>query len=414
MNVLPTPTSIDGALGWVRQHLAHLSLEQDATEITASSAFIGGQTAADAALERFNVAGYAARRNEVWPESRRGASRLSPWIRHGFITLQQAWDHVGNGPARDVEKFRDELAWQEYARHVYARVGSALAEPLRYQAPVSATGQDPWPREMACMDLTLTELHRDGWLVNQTRMWLASQWTVRHGADWRAGEQLFWAHLLDGSRAANRLGWQWTVGTGNGRPYGFSRQQVVKRAPGVCSSCALQRCCPIESWPSSDPTPSVVDQHPGLRADQNPARTAGPGAVNSPTGEAPQTVWMTMESLGDDDPALVANPGLPVHVVFDGPLLSRLHPSGKRLVFFAQSLADLAQRREVVVCLGDPVSELAGLPLAATFTPVPGWRRRSAGLDLVQIHPWPWLARPHPGPVTSFSAWRAKARFPSR
>ena len=76
---------------------------------------------------------------------------------------------------------------------------------------------------MACIDLTVGELERDGWLVNQTRMWLASQWSVRHGRDWREGERRFFAHLLDGSRAANLLGWQWVVGTATGRPYGFSR-----------------------------------------------------------------------------------------------------------------------------------------------------------------------------------------------
>ena len=90
------------------------------------------------------------------------------------------------------------------------------------------------------MRFVTDELHRDGWLVNQTRMWLASQWAVRAGADWRAGEDAMFTHLLDGSRAANRLGWQWTVGTGSGKPYGFSRWQVEKRAPaavpGLCAA----------------------------------------------------------------------------------------------------------------------------------------------------------------------------------
>ena len=65
------------------------------------------------------------------------------------------------------------------------------------------------------MDVNLTELHDDGWLVNQCRMWLSSQWTVRAGARWRDGDDAFFTHLLDGSRAANRLGWQWTVGVGH-------------------------------------------------------------------------------------------------------------------------------------------------------------------------------------------------------
>ncbi|MEM1249476.1 MAG: deoxyribodipyrimidine photolyase, partial [Acidobacteriota bacterium] len=53
--------------------------------------------AADAALAAFDVRGYAARRNEVLPRSRRGASALSPYIRHGLLTLPRAWDAVEGG-----------------------------------------------------------------------------------------------------------------------------------------------------------------------------------------------------------------------------------------------------------------------------------------------------------------------------
>ena len=138
---------------------------------------------------------------------------MSPYIRHGLLSLPRVWRHVADGPAPDVKKFRDELLWQEYARHLYARVGVGLADPLRHEPSVSSRREDPpWNRRMACIDLAMEELERDGWLVNQTRMWMASQWSVRAGWDWRAGEDEFFTHLLDGSRAANRLGWQWTVG----------------------------------------------------------------------------------------------------------------------------------------------------------------------------------------------------------
>jgi deoxyribodipyrimidine photo-lyase len=50
------------------------------------------------------------------------------------------------------------------------------------------------------------------------------------------------------------------------------------------------------------------------------------------------------------------------------------------------------------------------MSLAVTFAPVPGWHRISAALDLVRVHPWPWLVPPHDGPVTSFTAWRRRAR----
>lgn len=161
---------------------------------------------------------------------------------------------------------------------------------------------------MRCVEINLDELEHDGWMVNQTRMWLASQWSVRHRAD-------------------------------------------------------------------------------------------------SP----PEAVWLTAESLGDDDPALSANPGLPAVFVFDEALLRRLSLSSKRLVFLVDRLAELAAQHPLEIHLGDPVEVLAGRPLATTFAPVPGWRSRAAVLDVAELHPWPWLERPRSGSIASFSAWRRAA-----
>lgn len=175
---------------------------------------------------------------------------MSPYIRHGMLTLGEAWRHVGGGPTNDVRKFRDELLWQEYSRHLYARVGNALSRPLRYEP--TGSNRVELDRTMSCIDLSLTELEDAGWMVNQTRMWMASHWAVRQGGDWRLGEEWMFSHLLDGSRAANRLGWQWTIGAGTSKAYGFSRWQVEKRAPGLCTTCPHQRRCPIQEWPDAE------------------------------------------------------------------------------------------------------------------------------------------------------------------
>ena len=389
---------------WVRRHLGDILREE-----VLPSPIAGGQRAADEALAGFHVRGYAARRNEVWPVDRRGASGLSPYIRHGLLTLPRVWDHVEGGPARDVESFRDELLWQEYARHLYARLGDATQRSLRYAVEERGAPYD-WPEGMACVDFATDELRRTGWLTNQTRMWLASQWTVRDGGGWRDGEDAFFRHLLDGSRAANRVGWQWTVGALTGKPYGFSRWQVEKRAPGLCNTCALATSCPIQDWPPEDPPEPRSYADPRVRRDPDLAWTSGTAAISDATGATPEMVWLTAESLGDDDPALVAHPELAVTFVWDVPLLQRLRLSAKRLVFLAQCLADLAERRDLVVRVGAPAEELAGIPLAATFAPVPGWHRISTDLDLARVHPWPWLVPPHDGPVTSFTAWRRRAR----
>ena len=403
---MPPAADPEAARAWVRAHLGDLAAEGP-DSVTASPRFRGAQREADRILGELDVSGYARARNAVLPASARGATAVSPYVRHGLIPLRRLWDHVADAPSRDRTKYRDELLWQEYARHLYARLGRGLAQPLRRRpAEPEQRWEAPWPAEMACLKAMVDELERDGWLVNQTRMWLSSQWTVRAGWDWREGEERFFTHLLDGSRAANRLGWQWSVGSGTGRPYGFSRWQVRRRAPGLCESCALRARCPIEDWPQAPAgaPPERVD--PRLRSDPDLDRSAGPSEV---TGDGePEYVWLTAESLGDRDPALAAHPERPAVFVFDEPLLARLRLSAKRLVFLAETLGDLGARRELRVLRGGPAERLAGLDLAVTFAPVPGFHRRRARLAIARLHPWPWLSRPHDGSVTSFSAWRRR------
>jgi deoxyribodipyrimidine photo-lyase len=400
MPIVPTPSlERDAVEAWVQRHLG--SVIDGA--VSGSERFVGGQQAADRALASFDVAGYAAQRNEVLPSQARGASGLSPWIRHGMLTLPHVWRSVASGPSRDVRKFRDELLWQEYARHRYARLGrSTWSDSIAVDPDERAAG---WGAGMACLDFVQDELERTGWLVNQTRMWAASHWAVRRGLPWEQGETEMYRQLLDGSRAANGLGWQWTAGVATGKPYGFSRMQVERRAPELCGRCPLRDACPISDWP--DPENPTRLASPAMTTDPSPEATGGPQSVDR--AGTPDAVWLTAESMGDDDPALAASFDLPAIFIFDLPLLGQLKLAAKRLVFLAESIADLAERRHVEVRVGDPVAELAGMRLAVTFTPVPGWKRRAQNIDIAALHPWPWLVRPHAGSVASFSAWRRKA-----
>ena len=54
----------------------------------------GGQIAAISRLAALNLSGYASKRNEVLPISSRGASQLSPYIRHGLLQLTEVWSHA--------------------------------------------------------------------------------------------------------------------------------------------------------------------------------------------------------------------------------------------------------------------------------------------------------------------------------
>lgn len=367
------------------------------------SSIPGGQSAADQALTDLNIAGYAKDRSEVLPYESRGASVLSPYIRHNLLPLQRVWDHVAKAPYSDREKYRDELLWQEYARHLYARIGTRLFSNLRFEQIWDKPGHG-WPEGMACIDFATNELAQDGWLVNQTRMWLASHWTVRNEFGWLNGQEEMYRHLIDGSRAANLLGWQWTVGAGTGKPYGFARWQVQKRAPQLCGSCALKSKCPIQEFPE-ELTLDAAPFEELLLTDPDLEATTGPRIVEA--NRTPTTILLTVDSLGDADPALVANPDLPVTFVFNEKALAKLQLSSKRIYFYLETLQDLANRRQLSVYLGDPYEFAEQNAVAVTYAPVPSFAKFT---NLAQVHPFLWLKSPHPKSIRSFSAWRDKLK----
>ena len=437
---------------YVATHLGHLLERRQPTEDSPSSpAFRGGQRAADEALAALSVDGYSPGRDNAYPLARRRVSQLSPWIRHGLLTLPAVVARLnelkadGQASRDDLATYGRELLWQEYARHWYARLGTVTRtlgldnhpgveshraedpswsldpqtsvdeddEPADHRAgdatAPNVEGSDAgltarsWDRRLGCMEITLDELADDGWLVGSTRRWLASQLTVRHGQSWRLGEEFFFRNLLDGSRATNRLAWLQVSGAGSEPSQGFSRWQVESQAPGLCASCEMAQNCPIEQWPATIPA-GHFDHHPLLDHDPDLERTAGPSQVVT-TG-SPEAVWLTAESLGHADPALAANPDLPAVFVFDEPLLAKLRLSPKRLIFVVETLSELTTVRPVELRLGSPSSILAGRSLAATFTPVPGWRRLAAQLTVDSLYPWPWLHRPHSSQIDSFLAWQ--------
>ena len=365
------------------------------------SSIKGGQSAANQALANLDITRYAEQRSEVQPVEKRGATVLSPYIRHNLLTLSQVYSAVKSAPFKDREKFRDELYWQEYARHLYARLGTRLFENLRYEANRDTQGNG-WNRDMHCIDQTVSELETDGWLVNQTRMWMASHWTVRNEKGWLHGQEEMYRNLIDGSRAANLLGWQWTVGAGTGKPYGFARWQVEKRAPGTCFKCALKKNCPIQEFPD-ELSPHQLNKDPLLDNDPDLARTTGPTTpvINVPA----KFVLLTIDSLGDNDPALAANPDLPAVFIFNESALAKLQLSSRRIGFYLETLQDLSTRRNLTVYLGDPYAFAKENPVAITYAPVPSFKKFE---NIAALYPYPWLRKPHAGSVRSFTSWRQK------
>ena len=110
------------------------------------SSIPGGQTAANLALSNLQLRGYAKDRSEVLPIDSRGATVMSPYVRHNIISLSTLWDVAGKAPQYDRDKYRDELLWQEYARHWYARLGARTSSGTRHRLPPPVADHLEWDR----------------------------------------------------------------------------------------------------------------------------------------------------------------------------------------------------------------------------------------------------------------------------
>ncbi len=214
----------------------------------------GGRRAALRRLRAFDARQYARARNDV---ARRSVSMLSPYVRHGVLTLAEVRDSVLSrfGFSPDTEKFVNELAWRAFWQLVYAQLGERIHQDIeppkaRARAPRQSLPSAVINAEtgLACIDESLRELYTTGYMHNHARMWVAAY--IQHwlGVDWREGADLFYRHLLDGDPASNSLSWQWVGSTFSHKPYIFNRQNVERFSGGVfCARCPLAAGgCPFD------------------------------------------------------------------------------------------------------------------------------------------------------------------------
>ena len=368
------------------------------------SIFNGGQSYADHALNNLDINGYAKKRNNVYPSEKRGSSYLSPYIRHGLLGLKEVWDYVENFDYQDRNKFRDELLWQEFSRHLYAIIGRKNKEFLNFYIK-NDPGEIVQNQKMNCISTIENELESTGYMVNQTRMWYSSHQMFRTSNQWQESEDYMYKHLVDGSRFANRLGWHWVMGSQTGKIYGFSKFQVKKRAPKICNECQLQNECPIEDWPK---VMSISNKD--IEIDLNIENNFGPQTILT-SNEKPHYVWINGESLGDEDPALSHFSELPVIFIFDKGLLKNLNLSTKRINFLLDTLKEINEKRELTVYLDNPENVLMKKKYASTFAPVPKYKKITKNVKPTVEFPAKRLIAPINFYPRSFSAWRKKTKM---
>lgn len=217
----------------------------------------GGSQPALEALETIDPLRYATSRNHL-----DGAvSGLSPYIRHGVLSLAQVRDVVqqrmARGPGPVSEKLLQELAWRDYWQRLWIRLGDGVwenLEPLKTGHPEAAYAEelpadiDEGRTGLACIDAFARQLTDTGWLHNHARMWLAAFVVHWRRVRWQAGARWFLRHLLDGDPASNNLSWQWVASSFSARPYLFNRANLERFGAGRhCPGCPAAEDCPFEA-----------------------------------------------------------------------------------------------------------------------------------------------------------------------
>ena len=218
------------------------------------SPVIGGRKSAEALLKNIDVKKYAISRNFI----NGSVTRLSPYIRHGVITLAEVRNEVFKKirNKKEGEKLIQELGWRDFWQRVWKSLGNKInldqeehktgiksidyGSRLNKDIITGSTG-------LACMDYYSQELVLIGWLHNHARMWLASYIIHWRQVHWKAGADWFLEHLIDGDPSSNNLSWQWIASCFSKKPYFFNRDNFIKYSgEDLCSSCQKYEQCPFE------------------------------------------------------------------------------------------------------------------------------------------------------------------------
>ncbi len=176
---------------------------------------------------------YEEQRNFMEEE---GTSRLSPYLRFGMLSANQAvlaaLSAMANARTQEAyqsaEIWLNELIWREFYLSILYHYPFVQHDSFKPEFRKIAWRNDPWEFEAWCagqtgypiVDAAMRQLNQTGWMHNRGRMIVASFLVKDLLIDWRWGERWFMQQLIDGDPASNNGGWQWTAGTGtDAAPY---------------------------------------------------------------------------------------------------------------------------------------------------------------------------------------------------
>ncbi len=193
---------------------------------------VGGEKAARQRLQRFVER--AARQYHVQRDRMdlEGTSRLSADLRFGTLSPRTVWTTVqralSDAAPEALRVFHNELTWREFTHATLWDRPELLHEPFQ-----RAWVGFPWQHDDALwqawiegrtgypiVDAACRQLMIEGFVHNRARMISASFLTKHLLCDYRRGEAHYLRFLVDGDRAQNNAGWQWSAGCGcDAQPY---------------------------------------------------------------------------------------------------------------------------------------------------------------------------------------------------
>jgi deoxyribodipyrimidine photo-lyase len=201
-----------------------------------SPLFPAGEQEALVRLEEFThtkIRSYSEDRNRM---DLNGTSSLSPYLHFGMLGMRQAVHSARQAvlaardseAARNAEVWLNELIWREFYIQIlfhFPHVSRSSFNPSLANIPWRNDEREfeSWKQGrtgVPIVDAAMRQLNEIGWMHNRARMIVASYLVKDLLIDWRWGDAYFMEQLLDGDKAANNGGWQWTAGTGtDAAPY---------------------------------------------------------------------------------------------------------------------------------------------------------------------------------------------------
>ncbi len=205
----------------------------------------GGRAEALNKLAKVNPLQYGKTRNFLDGK----VTHLSPYLRHGCITLKEAVLAIRNNSLNGNEKLLFEFAWRDYWRQIWYEIGNGINTEIEISKVSLRRKQLPHnlikgKTGLECIDSFIHDLNTDGYIHNHARMWLASYTVHWLGVDWQIAAK--WMHdlLIDGDEASNSLSWQWVASTFSSKPYFFNKENVSKYTHNIhCQNCTAK--CPF-------------------------------------------------------------------------------------------------------------------------------------------------------------------------